>query len=55
VRIEKFLCAVLHEGHRRQVEETMEALADRPEGLYKTSRRCDTAGHPLARHLSQLV
>ena len=26
VRIEKFLCTVLHEAHQRQVEETREAL-----------------------------
>jgi hypothetical protein len=28
VRIEKILCAVLHEAHKRQIEETMEALAE---------------------------
>lgn len=35
VRIEKILCAVLHEAHMRQVEETMETLEEGPEGLYK--------------------
>jgi hypothetical protein len=28
---------VLHEAHRRQVEETMETLSERPEGLYMNS------------------
>ena len=31
VRIEKILCTVLHEAHRRQVEEAMETLAEGPE------------------------
>ena len=35
VRIEKILCAVLHEAHRWQVEETMGTLAEGPEGFYK--------------------
>ncbi len=35
VRIEKILCTVLHEAHRRQLEETMEALSEGPEGLYR--------------------
>lgn len=30
-------CAVLHEAHRRQVEETMETLSEGPEEFYKTS------------------
>ena len=34
VRIEKIICTVLHEAHRRQVEETMETLAGGPEGCY---------------------
>ncbi len=34
VRIEKILCTVLHEAHKRQVEETMVTLAQRPEGFY---------------------
>ena len=34
VRIEKILCTVLHEAHRRQVEETMETLGEGPEGFY---------------------
>jgi len=34
VRIEKVLCTVLHEAHRQQVEETMDALSGGPEGLY---------------------
>ena len=36
VRIEKILCTVLHEAHRRQVEETMETLEEGPEGFYKS-------------------
>ncbi len=36
VRIEKILCTVLHEAHRRQVEEAMETLEEGPEGFYKT-------------------
>ncbi len=35
VRIEKILCTVLHEAHERQVEETMDTLAEGPEGFYK--------------------
>jgi hypothetical protein len=35
VRVEKILCAVLPEAHKRQVEETMETLAEGLEGLYK--------------------
>ncbi len=37
VRIEKIIVAVLHEAHRRQVEETMDTLADGPEEFYRTS------------------
>ena len=37
VRIEKVLCAVLHEAYRQQVEETVDTLAEGPEGFYKTS------------------
>ncbi|MDQ4002004.1 MAG: hypothetical protein M3283_13640 [Actinomycetota bacterium] len=33
VRIEKILCTVLHEAHERQVEETMDVLAEEPEGF----------------------
>ncbi len=36
VRIEKILCTVLHKAHMRQVEETMEALEEGPEGFYKS-------------------
>ena len=35
VRIEKILCTVLHEAHELQVEETMQTLADDPEGFYE--------------------
>jgi hypothetical protein len=35
VRIEKIVCTVLHEAHRRQVEETMETLAEGPENFYR--------------------
>ena len=34
VRIEKIICTVLHEAHKRQVEEAMETLSEGPEGLY---------------------
>jgi hypothetical protein len=34
VRIEKILCTILHEAHSQQVEETMEALGEGPEGFY---------------------
>ena len=36
VRIEKILCTVLHEAHKRQVEETMETLEMGPEGFYNS-------------------
>jgi hypothetical protein len=35
VRIEKVLCVVLHEAHERQVEETIDTLAEEPEGFYR--------------------
>ncbi len=35
VRIEKILCTVLHEAHKRQVEKTMESLEEGPEGFYE--------------------
>lgn len=35
VRIEKIIVTVLHEAHKRQVKETMETLAEGPEGRYK--------------------
>jgi hypothetical protein len=34
VRTEKILCTVLHEAHKRQVEKTMETLAEGLEGFY---------------------
>jgi hypothetical protein len=33
VRIEKILCTVLHEAHKRQVEETMDTLSEGSEGF----------------------
>ncbi len=36
VRIEKILCTVLHEVHKRQVEEAMGTLSEGPEGFYKS-------------------
>lgn len=36
VRIEKIIVTVLHEAHKRQVEETMETLAEGPEGFYQS-------------------
>ncbi len=35
VRIEKIVCMVLHEAHRRQVEETMDTFAKGPESMYR--------------------
>ena len=35
VRIEKILATVLHEAHMQHVEETMDTLAEGPEGFYK--------------------
>ncbi len=34
VRIEKIIATVLDEAHKRQVEETMETLAEGPEGFF---------------------
>ena len=34
-RIEKILCAVLDEAHKKQIEEAMETLAEGPESFYK--------------------
>ena len=34
VSIEKILCTLLHEAHERQVEETMNALAEGPESEF---------------------
>jgi hypothetical protein len=34
VRIEKIVCTVLHEAHKRQVEETTETLSEEPEEFY---------------------
>ncbi len=36
VRIERIICTVLDEAHRRQVEETMETLPEGPEDFYKS-------------------
>jgi hypothetical protein len=36
VRIEKILCVVLVEAHKRQVQETGETLSEGPEGFYKS-------------------
>jgi hypothetical protein len=35
VRIEKILCTVLDEAHKRQVEEAAETLSERPEEFYR--------------------
>ena len=35
VRIVKLLCTILHEAHKWQVEETMDTLAEGPEGFYR--------------------
>jgi hypothetical protein len=34
VRIEKIVATVLDEAHKRQVEEVMDVLSERPEGFY---------------------
>jgi hypothetical protein len=36
VRIEKILCTVLHAADERQIEKTMDTLAEGPEGFYKS-------------------
>ncbi len=36
VRIEKIIATVLHESCKRQVEETMDALSEGPEGFYES-------------------
>ena len=36
VRMDKIMCAVLREAYERQIEETMDALSDGPEGFYKS-------------------
>jgi hypothetical protein len=36
VRIEKILCTVIHEAHERQIEKTMDTLAEGPEGFYRS-------------------
>ncbi len=36
VRIEKILCTVLQEAQRRQVDETVDTLAEGPEGCYRS-------------------
>ena len=33
--MEKIIATVLDEAHRRQIEETMDALEEGPEGFYK--------------------
>jgi hypothetical protein len=37
VRIEKILCTVLDEAHKRQVEETTNALCEEPWRFYKNT------------------
>lgn len=34
--MEEILCTVLHEAHRQQLEETMDALAEGAEVFYKS-------------------
>jgi hypothetical protein len=36
VRIEQIVCTVLHEVHRRQVEETMDTLSEGPKDFYNS-------------------
>lgn len=36
MRIEKIIATVLHEAHKRQVEETMETLSEGSERFYKS-------------------
>ena len=35
MRIEKILCAVLDEAHKRQAEETADTLSEGPERFYR--------------------
>ncbi len=37
VRMERILCAVLNAAHAKQIEETMDALAEGPDSFYKSS------------------
>jgi len=46
VRMDKILCTVLREAHERQVEETMGALEEGPEGSYKRPSRSRTPPPP---------
>jgi hypothetical protein len=48
VRIEKILCTVLREAHRRQVEEVMETLEEGAGGVLRVSRILFTAPLPLS-------
>jgi hypothetical protein len=41
VRMERIIATVLDEAHKRQVEEAMDALAEGPEGFYKSSLERD--------------
>jgi hypothetical protein len=36
VRMDRIMCTVLREAHKRQLEETMDALADEPGRFYKS-------------------
>ncbi len=36
VRIEKILCTVIDQAHKRQVEETTETLSEGPENFYNS-------------------
>jgi hypothetical protein len=36
VRVEKILCTVLDEAHKRQVEEAVDTLSEGPEGFCKS-------------------
>jgi hypothetical protein len=37
VKIEKILCTVLDEAHKRQVEETTETLSEGPDSFYRSA------------------
>jgi hypothetical protein len=36
IRLEKILCTVLDDAHKRQVEETTETLSKEPEEFYRS-------------------
>ena len=46
VRIEKIICTVIHEAHKRQVEEAMNTLSEDSDNFYKGYLDCDSTRLP---------